>query len=172
MQVSLTFRHVDPTDALRTHAEEKLARLKKYLHRPGDAHVILSVSKDRHVAEIALQADHESLFAKEVTADLYSAIDLAVTKLEHQAQRLKQKREMHKGLGRGRHADEAPSSDDGGPRLVSQTVSAKPIPVDEAIDRLIRSGDEFLAFVDAATQSLAVIYRRKDGNYGLLESPK
>jgi putative sigma-54 modulation protein len=172
MQVSVTFRHVDPTDALRTHAEEKLGRLKKYLHRPGDAHVILSVSKDRHVAEIALQADHESLFAKEVTADLYSAIDLAVTKLEHQAQRLKQKREMHKGLGRGRHADEAPSPDEGGPRVVSQTVSAKPIPVEEAVGRLMRSGDEFLAFVDAATQSLAVVYRRKDGNYGLLESPK
>jgi len=172
MHVSVTFRHVDPTDALRTHAEEKLIRLKKYLHRPVDAHVILSVAKDRHVAEIALQADHESLFAKEETADLYSAIDLAVTKLEHQAQRLKQKREAHKGLGPGRHVDVATSTDGGGPRVVSQTVSAKPISLDEAIDRFVRSGDEFFAFVDAATQSLAVIYRRKDGNYGLLESPR
>jgi putative sigma-54 modulation protein len=172
MQVSVTFRHVDPTDALRTHAEEKLVRLKKYLHRPVEAHVILSVSKDRHVAEIALQADHESLFAKEVTADLYSAIDLAVTKLEHQAQRLKQKRETHKGLGPGRHVEESTSPDTIAPRLVATTVSAKPIPVEEAVDRLMRSGDEFLAFVDSATQSLAVIYRRKDGNYGLIESPR
>jgi putative sigma-54 modulation protein len=172
MQVSVTFRHVEPTDALRTHAEEKLVRLRKYLHRPVDAHVILSVSKDSHVAEIALQADHESLFAKEETTDLYSAIDLAVTKLEHQAQRLKQKRETHKGLGRGRHVDEPASVDGGAPRVVSQPVSAKPIPVEEAVDRLVRSGDDFVAFVDAATQLLAVIYRRKDGNYGLLESPK
>ena len=91
MNVTVTFRHVDPTPALRQHAEDKLRRLKKYLHRPVDAHVILSVTKDRHTAEVTLNADHESMFAKEVTHDLYSAIDLAVIKLEHQAQRVKER---------------------------------------------------------------------------------
>jgi len=171
MHVSVTFRHVEPTSALRTHAEEKLDRLRKYLHRPGEVHVILSVSKDRHVAEIALQADHESLFAKEQTGDLYSAIDQAVTKLEHQAQRLKQKRESHKGPGRILPPRSAERSTNGPPQVVSQPVSAKPIPVDEAVERLVHSGNEFLAFVEASTQSLAVLYKRKDGNYGLLEAP-
>src|SRR3989475_11292720 len=97
MQINVTFRHVEPTPALRAYAEEKLERVKKYLRRPVDAHVILSVAKERHVAEITLQADHVTMFSKEATHDLYSAIDLALDKLEHQAQKLKAKRRHHKG---------------------------------------------------------------------------
>ena len=173
MNVTVTFRHVDPTPALRQHAEEKLRRLKKYLHRPVDAHIILSVTKDRHTAEVTLNADHESMFAKEVTHDLYSAIDLAVSKLEHQAQRVKEKREDHKGHARaGGHDTAAPADDSGAGRrvIVSQRLTGKPIPVEEARRQLERSGDEFVAFIDAASQRMAVLYRRKDGAYGLIES--
>jgi putative sigma-54 modulation protein len=176
MQVSVTFRHVDATPALKAHAEEKVARLRKYVHRPGDAHVVLSVEKDRHTAEVTWQADHESLFAKEVTGDLYSAIDLAVAKLEHQAQRLKEKREMHKGPGR----EVAAAGAAGGGRspgtsrgdVVAEPIDAKPMALEDAVDRLERSGTAFVAFVDAATRTMAVLYRRKDGNYGLIESPR
>jgi putative sigma-54 modulation protein len=173
MNVTVTFRHVDPTPALRQHAEEKIRRLNKYLHRPVDAHVILSVTKDRHTAEVTLNADHESMFAKEVTHDLYSAIDLAVSKLEHQAQRVKEKREDHKGHARAGGHDAAAPADDAGPGrrvVVSQRLTGKPIPVDEARRQLERGGDEFVAFIDAATQRMAVLYRRKDGGYGLIES--
>lgn len=180
MQVSVTFRHVDATPALKSHAEEKVGRLKKYVHRPGDAHVILSVEKDRHIAEITWQADHESLFAKEVTGDLYAAIDMAVSKLAHQAQRLKQKRDAHKGPGREALA-EALGSDGGGapaasgsgrPGVVPHPVDPKPMALEDAVARLERSGDEFVAFVHASTQAMAVLYRRKDGDYGLIESPR
>jgi len=171
MQVSVTFRHVDATPALKSHAEEKLARLTKYLHRPGAAHVTLSVEKDRHTAEITWQADHESLFAKEVTADLYSAIDLAVGKLEHQAQRLKQKRDAHKGPGReGAPSDVVPGSTRTG--VVPHPVDPKPMALEDAVAKLERSGDDFVAFVDASTQAMAVLYRRKDGHWGLIESPR
>src|SRR5207247_988212 len=84
MLITVTFRHVDPTPPLKAYAEEKLQRVRKYLHRPVDAHVILSVAKERHVAEITLKADHVTMFAEEETHDLYSAIDLAIDKLEHQ----------------------------------------------------------------------------------------
>src|SRR5213596_4308220 len=97
MLITVTFRHVDPTPPLKAYAEEKLQRVRKYLHRPVDAHVILSVAKERHVAEITLKADHVTMFAQEETHDLYSAIDLALDKLEHQAQKLKAKRRSHKG---------------------------------------------------------------------------
>src|SRR6185369_9931828 len=101
MRIAVTFRHVPPTPALRAYAEEKLERVKKYLRRPVDAHVILSVAKERHVAEITLKADHATMFAQEETHDLYSAIDLALDKLEHQAQKLKTKRrDHHKGEAR------------------------------------------------------------------------
>ena len=173
MQINVTFRHVDPTPALRTHAEEKLERMvKKYLRRPVDAHVILTVAKERHAAEITLQADHVTMFAKEETTDLYAAIDLAVAKLEHQAQKLRAKRKEHKGPSGAR----ALADEDGGqgaeparPRVIQRRVSAKPMAVDEAIATLGRTGDEFLVFTNASTQQLAVLYRRKDGNYGLIE---
>src|SRR5712692_3842963 len=110
MQISVTFRHVEPTPALRAYAEEKLARVKKYLRRPVDAHVILSVAKERHVAEITLKADHVTMFAQEETHDLYSAIDLAVGKLEHQAQKLHEKRRHHKGAGPVRDVSEVTTS--------------------------------------------------------------
>ena len=176
MQINVTFRHVDPTPALRSHAEEKLERMvKKYLHRPVDAHVILSVAKERHTAEITLQADHVTMFAKEETTDLYAAIDLAVAKLEHQAQKLREKRKDHKGpsAARGMPVDEAVAADGDGasrPRVISRRVSAKPMDVAEAIQTLGRTGDEFLVFTHAASQQLAVLYRRKDGNYGLIEA--
>ncbi len=175
MQITVTFRHVDPTPALRTHAEDKLARMvRKYLRRPGDAHVILSVSKQRHVAEITLQADHVSLFAKETTHDLYAAIDLAVEKLEHQAQKLKARRREHKGQGTARAAlpvDDGVPRAAGAPRVVAtRRVSAKPMSVEDAVGRLERSADEFLVFTNDADQRLAVIYRRKDGRFGLIQA--
>ena len=175
MQINVTFRHVDPTPALRAHAEEKLERMvRKYLRRPVDAHVILSVAKERHVAEVTLQADHVTMFAKEETTDLYAAIDLAVEKLEHQAQKLRAKRKEHKGPSgaRARGADAEPAATDGGtarPRVIARRVSAKPMHVDEAVEMLGRTGDDFLVFTNAASQALAVLYRRKDGNFGLIE---
>ncbi len=175
MQITVTFRHVDPTPALRSYAEDKVTRVtRKYLRRPIDAHVILGVSKERHVAEITFQADHVSMFAKETTHDLYSAIDLAVEKLEHQAQKLKARRSGRKGVASAR----APApSDDGAlaaapaPRVVAtRRVSAKPMSLEDALGRLERSTDEFLVFTNAADQRLAVLYRRKDGRFGLIQA--
>jgi putative sigma-54 modulation protein len=180
MQILVTFRHVDPTPALKAYAEEKLERVKKYLRRPVDAHVILSVSKERHVAEITLQADHVTMFAQETTHDLYSAIDLTVDKLEHQAQKLHEKRRHHKGAAnaRGGQASEVTTSvlaadrrgPGGAPEVIrTQRVPAKPMSVEEAVEQLARSNDEFFVFVNASNQMLAVLYRRRDGNYGLIE---
>ena len=75
MRITVTFRHMEATDALRQHAEKRLRRIAKYVHRAVDAHVILSVVKRRHIAEIVLNADRTTLTAKEETDDLYSAID-------------------------------------------------------------------------------------------------
>jgi putative sigma-54 modulation protein len=178
MQITVTFRHVEPTPALRAYAEAKLQRVKKYLRRPIDAHVILGVSKERHLAEITLKADHVTMFAEEETHDLYSAIDLAIDKLEHQAQKLNAKRKHHKGAGARATAPEVTASvlaadrpEPGVDRRVihSQLVSAKPLSVEEAVEQLNASRDEFLVFTNASSQTLAVLYRRKDGNYGLIE---
>ena len=132
MQVSVTFRHIEATEALRVHAERRVQRIAKYVHRPVDAHVVLSVTKRRHVAEIVLNADRTTLTATEQTGDLYSAIDLAADKLEHQARKHTSKMKSHK----------VPA-----PVARRRTLAVVPPP---------------------ATETLSVVYRRKDGNYGLI----
>jgi putative sigma-54 modulation protein len=180
MRIAVTFRHVPPTPALRAYAEDKLDKhVRKYLRRPTDAHVILSVSKQRHVAEITLQADHVTMFAQEETHDLYSAIDLALDKLEHQAQKLKAKRRSHKVPAASRRETRAavveppqgraPRRSDRPEVVRSDEMAAKPMSIDEAAEELWRSRGELLVFRNARNQSLAILYRRKDGRFGLIE---
>src|SRR3954454_430313 len=115
MQVNVTFRHIEATDAIHDYADAKVQRLAdKYFHRPIDAHVILSVVKRRHFAEVVLNADRHTLNAKEETGDLYSAIDLAVDKLEQQARKLagKLKSLKHGGDSPRKRAAPAPEPAD------------------------------------------------------------
>lgn len=179
MRIAVTFRHVPPTPALRAYAEDKLDKhVRKYLRRPTDAHVILSVSKQRHIAEITLQADHVTMFAQEETHDLYSAIDLALDKLEHQAQKLKAKRRSHKGSAASRREPRtvgAEASARGDRRadhpevIRGEEVFAESMSLEEAVEQLRRSRDEVLVFRRASDQGLAVLYRRRDGKFGLIE---
>jgi len=179
MRIAVTFRHVPPTPALRAYAEDKLDKhVRKYLRRPTDAHVILSVSKQRHVAEITLQADHVTMFAQEETHDLYSAIDLALDKLEHQAQKLKAKRRSHKGPAASRRETRTVGAEPSArgdrradhPEVIrGDEVFAEPMSLEEAVEQLRRSRDEVLVFRHASDQGLAVLYRRRDGKFGLIE---
>ena len=190
MQVSVTFRHIEATEALRDHAERRVERIAKYVHRPIDAHVILSVTKRRHVAEIVFNADRTTLSAKEETADLYSAIDLAAEKLEQQARKHTSKLKSHKGPARAspRRAAQAPPppqpSGPGlrmdvlradsfdrrkGPEVIKSTrLPVRPMTAEEAVMLVHQMSNEFLVFRNAATDTLSVVYRRKDGNYGLI----
>jgi putative sigma-54 modulation protein len=192
MQVNVTFRHIEATDALRRHAEARVERVAKYLHRPIDAHVILSVVKRRHVAEIVLNADRTKLNAKEETDDLYSAIDAATDKLEQRARKHRGKLKSHKlpappARRRGAEPLPSPPVESGaglrmnviradsfarrnGPDIIKSTrLPVKPMSVEEAVMQMDLMSNDFLVFRNAATDSLSVVYRRKDGNYGLIE---
>ena len=92
VKVSVTFRHTQPTDALKRYAEEKLNKIGKYFYRPLEAHVVLSVdSRDRQLAEVTLQARGMTIHGREQTEDLYSAIDLVMDKVEQQIRKYKTK---------------------------------------------------------------------------------
>jgi putative sigma-54 modulation protein len=192
MRITVTFRQMEATDALRQHAEKRLRRVAKYVHRAVDAHVILSVIKRRHVAEIVLNADRTTLTAKEETDDLYSAIDLAVDKIEQRARKHTEKLKSHKLSAPSRRArEEAPPPAEpapNGPGLRMDVIRAdsfgrrkgpevihtkrlpvRPMSVEEAVMQMDLMSNEFLVFRNAATESLSVVYRRKDGHYGLIE---
>jgi putative sigma-54 modulation protein len=95
VKVSVTFRHTEPTDALKQYAEEKIHRLGKYFSQPLDAHVVLSVeSKERQSAEVELHAHGTMIHGKEQTEDLYSAIDLVTNNLKRQVRKQKDKTKL------------------------------------------------------------------------------
>lgn len=182
MQVTVTFRNIEATDALRRYADAKLNRaVSKYFRRPLEGHVVLAVSKRRHSAEITVMADRMTLNAKEETGDLYSAIDLAVDKIERQAKKRKTKRSVHKsGASAPRPGatetgvlpePEGQTGERAAPPAVVRTerVAAKPMSVEEAVMQLEVSTNEFLVFRNAVNETVNVLYRRKDGNYGLIE---
>jgi putative sigma-54 modulation protein len=196
MRINVTFRHMEATDALREHAEKRVQRLAKFVHRPIDAHVILSVVKRRHIAEVVLNADRTTIAAKEETGDLYSAIDLAGDKVEHRARKHTEKISNHKMSARSKRAQieapamvaPAPESRDvpglrmnvlradsfgrrKGPEVIhSKRLPVKPMSVEEAVMQMDLMSTEFLVFCNAANDdALSVVYRRKDGDYGLIE---
>ena len=95
MQVNVTFRHMDPSDAVRDYALDKVKRVEKYLQPPVELHIILEVVKFMHRAELNLTAKGVHVSAEEVTSDMYAAIDKAVDRLERQVQRHKEKVKGH-----------------------------------------------------------------------------
>ena len=92
VKVSVTFRHTQPTDALKDYAQEKIYRFGRYFTRPLEAHVVLAVeSKECQIAEVELHTHGTIIHGKEQTLDLYSAIDLVVDKIERQIKKRKEK---------------------------------------------------------------------------------
>jgi len=172
MQFSVTARNLEITPALRAYTEEKLSRLTRYLENIVTIHVVLSVNKHRQTAEVTLRVRELTIRAEEESDDLYSSIDLVVEKLERQILRYKERILAHavRGGNRGgRTASEAPVMAEE-PRVVkTKRFAVKPVGVDEAILQMNLLGHNFYVFRNATTEDVNVIYRRRDGHYGLIE---
>lgn len=95
MDVTVTFRHSEPSKALRETIEAKIRHLSKYLMKAVQAHVILKVEKSRHIAEITLSENHHTLYAQDGSHDMYRSVNGALAKLERQLKKLKEKVKSH-----------------------------------------------------------------------------
>ncbi len=177
MQISITGRNLEITEALRRYAEEKVARLQKFVDHITSAHVILSIAKHRQIAEVTLRVRELTIRGEESSSDLYSAIDLVADKIERQILRYKEKIIEHSGRGSG-HARardeispvEAESFSEDGPRIVkTKRFAMKPLFPDEAAIQMSLLGHNFFVFRNARTEEVNVLYRRQDGDYGLIE---
>ncbi len=173
MDITVTFRHLEPTDALRDYAQEKISRIKKYVGSPADVAVILSLEKHRHQAEITLSTNGFTVNAKEVTEDMYAAIDLAVDKLERQVKKHKEKIKNHKTAERTARyniVSPEPVIPPQAERIIkTERIFIKPMSLDEAIMQIDLMHNDFMVFTNARTQKVNVLYRRRDGNLGLIE---
>jgi putative sigma-54 modulation protein len=174
MQTSVTFKNLDPSDTLKSYVKDKLDRFEKLLDHPAEASVVLSVEKFRHIAEISFTCGRLNVIGKEETNDMYSAIDMVLDKLEKQIKKGKQKiRERRSGTtSRGKDMfdqDLIRAPNTGRPEVKIQNIEYKPMDVEEAVLQMDLLDDNFLVFTNARSDKVNVLYRRKDGHYGLIQ---
>lgn len=178
MQINVTFRHVEPSQPLRRYAEEKISRVKKFLEEPIEAHVVLRVEKFRHTAEAAIEANGLRINGEEETDDMYSAIDLLADTLEGLVKKSKDKVRRRKPVATGKDfsgpigvLSRDTVDEDREPGVVmTEQVYAKPMDIDEAVMQLNMAAGEFMVFTNRHTKRVNVLYRRKDGQFGLIDT--
>ena len=172
MDITVTFRHTDPIESLKTYAEEKISKINKYLDSPLDAHIVLSVEKFRHQADVSLSVNGTRFKGVEETGDMYSAIDQVMDKIEKQVKRhiskTRNRRSENIKNEQGFSEDTAALSSDE-PAIEVEKMFAKPMDTDEAAMQLNISRRDFLVFRNAKSREINVIYKRGDGNLGLIE---
>jgi putative sigma-54 modulation protein len=174
MQTSITFKNIDPSDNLRAYVSDKLDRFDKFLDNPAEANVVLSVEKFRHIAEINISGDRMNINGKEETNDMYSAIDMTLDKLETQIKKTKETIKTRRG-GAGLKAKEIIDGDsdfldeEADEQIRIKNIDYKPMDIDEAIMQMDLVSNNFLVFTNARTDQVNVIYRRKNGQYGLIQ---
>ena len=190
MQLNITFRHFEPIDSLKNYAREKVDRANKYLDTAGEAHVVLSLERHLHHADITITSGPFVLRGRERSEDMYASIDLAMDKIERQLRRYKERLKHHHGQDRVHHRqdlvahlkvrhdvvemknpEEAPHAVDAPTRVIkTNDLLVKRLNVDEAIMQMDLMNNDFLVFTNVATAEMNVVYRRKDGHYGLIEA--
>ena len=177
MQISVTFRNMKPSDALRNYAEDKIECLRKYVSPPTDVHVVLAKHKYLNEADIKVMYRGIVMRGEDNTEDMYTSIDSAVDKIERQARKYKEKIRKYQPISLGedlmvRHeVIDQESMDEAELKVIkSEELNAKPMSVDEAVMQMDLLNNDFLVFRNASSKEVNVVYRRADGNVGLIEA--
>ena len=165
-------RGVEVTDALRSYAEKRLGRLERQL---PDSQVELQLSaennpsiKDSHVAEATIRTKGPVLRARESSHDMRASIDQLVDKLERQVTRYREKRGRRRRASRQAPDEGTPMPED--PQIVrTKQFAVKPMTAEEAVLQLELVGHDFFVFRDADSDEVNIVYRRRQGGYGLIE---
>jgi putative sigma-54 modulation protein len=176
MRLQVKGKNVDVSDSVREYAEEKLGKLDKILADPTQVEVELAVEhnpsiSDKHIAEATIWTKGPTLRARETAPDVRASIDLLVAKLERQASRYRDKRRRYTKGSNGSVPDAAPVHDGEGDLVIVKTkqFAVKPMTPEEAVLQLELIGHDFFVFRNADTDEVNVVYRRRDGDYGLIE---
>ena len=174
MKFEYTGRHIEVTPALRSHVEEHFKRVDHLFDgKPSKAHVIIEVERGRHRAEIVLNWRKEVLTATTTNSDMYLSLAQTVAKLEKQALKIKSKI-TDKNHKKDKTAITQPTGEEAAaaPRrriINARRYAIKPMSDDEAAMMLDDGADSFLVYRNAENQRISVLYKRKDGNYGLIQ---
>ncbi len=174
MIIKLSGRNVDITEALRNQVYKKVGKLERYFNPDTEAQVTMTVENYRHIVEVTIPFNGIVIRAEEETDDMYASIDKVLDKLERQIH--KHRTRLGKRFREGAFKNDSPifsehiETEDYEPRVVrTKRFALKPMMIDEAILQMDLLGHSFFVFRNAETDEINVLYKRKDGNYGLIE---
>lgn len=173
MRITVTGKNIEMTSALKNVVESKLERLEKYFKPDVEAHATLSVQKNRQIIEVTIPFNGVILRGEEENKDMYASIDLVVDKLERQIRKQKTKlqRKVHADSLKYQFIPDYEKEDVGKEQKIVKTkrFAIKPMSNEEAVLQMELLAHSFFVYKNADTGEVNVVYKRKDGNYGLIE---
>jgi putative sigma-54 modulation protein len=169
MNIIVNGRHLEITPALRSYSVEKISKFEKFISNISEAVVTLSVEKYRHKAEVLLKVNGSLIQAESVTGEIYSSIDEVVEKLEKQVVKYKEKSLTHRKTEKKVAPFSAEKEESRSAIIKYKKFEMKPMSPEEAVDQMELIDKDFYIFANQASGNINVVYRRGDGNYGLIE---
>ncbi|WP_456325198.1 ribosome hibernation-promoting factor, HPF/YfiA family [Desulfonauticus submarinus] len=174
MQIKFNFKNFEPSDHLKSYAQTRFEKLAKYLSKNDspELQVNFEVEKYRHIIEAILTAKNLHISATEENEDMYASIDLVLDKLEAQVRKIREKiKDRHKNKTKVRMDIIKFNKEEKSGPIIEKTdhFEPKPMSVEEAALQLEALKYEFLVFLNAESERVNVIYKRKDGNFGLID---
>jgi putative sigma-54 modulation protein len=172
MRLTISGRNMVVTEGIKNKLEKQIQKLDKYFDPSTDVTATLSVEKNRHILEVTIPINGAILRAEESTDDMYNTIDRVMDKLDRQIRRHRTK--LEKRLKNGSFKFDTKElqnkEEEKEPKLVrTKRFAMKPMPVEEALLQMELLGHNFFVFSNGDTDEVNVVYKRKDGNYGLIE---
>ena len=178
MKCSVTFRHMEPSDRIRAHAEERVDKLTRLIDRGVEAQVTLSSEKHIHIAHVELVTDGSLLLrGEDRSEDIYASIDVAVDRIMRQVKRYRAKIKNHRApvnMGRevAHHVLSVDSDDEPKSHQIikQETIIARSMSVDDAVMQMDLINTDFLVFTHEVSHEVNIVYRLPDGQFGLIEA--
>ncbi|HBQ63563.1 MAG TPA: ribosome-associated translation inhibitor RaiA [Clostridiales bacterium] len=173
MRIVTSGKNIELTDAIKTQVGRKLGKLEKFFPESTEMHVTVSVEKNRQIVEVTIPFNSVIIRAEIADTDLYAAIDKSVDVIERQIRKNKtrlEKRLHHGALDKENYMIREEVTEEKEYNIVrNKKIIVKPMTTEEAILQMNLLGHEFFLYQDADQKKISVVYRRRDGNYGVIE---
>lgn len=173
MKIIISGKNLEVTEALKDRVTKKVGKLEKFFHTGTEAHVTMSVEKNRQIIEVTIPFNGILTRAEVSNEDMYASIDKAVDILERQIRKNKTrlKKHLHESAFKNDNFEETFSVPEEHEFKVvrAKRFAIKPMTTEEAVLQMNLIGHEFYMFSNADSKEVNVVYRRKDGNYGIIE---
>ena len=172
MNINIRGDKLEITDSIKQYVKEKLARLNRYFDDVSkiDAHVLVRVRNNEQIIEVTIPTGKYTLRAEEKDADLYAAIDSVIDVLERQIRKNKTKLSKHTVVEFAYQSIEEPEEVIESSIVKRKNIESKPMSEEEAILQMELLGHDFFVFKNIDEECISVLYKRKDGNFGIINS--